>query len=159
MCGNAVVGSTAPISSFNGKFEINEPDFLFSNGISECEGAVVLVQAGAVEQMFGVAGNFEGFLVTVDQDDASGKLVGDLTTQGGITGMAIDSKGKLFVTTNPRFNPGRVDDRSFLLEVNPLTGVVINSVGPMEKLIRDLAFQPGTDVLFANAGRSLGPPR
>jgi hypothetical protein len=104
------------------------------------------------DTLYGAAGDH---LVVVDQDDGS---VTPLPAHSGLllTGLAFDSAGRLFATgcfdaepTSCWFYPERL-----LMELDPLTGEVVNIVGPVtddsgSKLrIEALSVQPETDVLF-----------
>lgn len=101
-----------------------------------------------------------GALLIVDQNTGEGTLVGDPITPGGLTGIAFDSTGALYGSTIFGF-----DTTSTLVQIDPDTGALINSIGDITVdgvpiSIGDLAFQPGTDVLYgirSNAdGQELG---
>jgi hypothetical protein len=103
-----------------------------------------------------------GALLIVDQATGAGTLVGDPITPGGLTGIAFDSTGALYGSTIDGPPGGRT---STLVEIDPDTGGLISTVGAITVgevpiSIGDLAFQPGTDVLYgirANAdGQQLG---
>jgi len=65
---------------------------------------------------------------------------------GGLSGLAIDSTGRFFVTA--------VASPAILLEVDGGTGEILNNLGEIsddgdnDVKVKDLAFQPGTDILF-----------
>ncbi len=160
VCGNAVVGSTAPVAPLaNGKVTISEDDFLFNNDVSKCEGAIVLVRADEDDvsdlDMFGVAGGGgfmagDGRIFIVDQDDGSLNFVGDPLDAGqGFSGFAFDLTGRVFATrTN---NP----ETAALVELDPATFDVLeilpfepNNPNEIIPRVRDLAVQPGTNRLF-----------
>jgi len=69
---------------------------------------------------------------------------------GGLSGLAIDSTGRFFVTAGVAEGSGA----SLLIEVDGGTGGIIDEIGETlesgtERVkVRDLAFQPGTDILF-----------
>jgi hypothetical protein len=103
-----------------------------------------------------------GAIVTVDQTTGADMLVGDPTGGTvGLPGMDFDSTGRLFAVT-----ADGLDTFSTLLELDPDTGAVLNTVGAVTVggqalRIADLAFQPGTDVLYGVASSrrvSLIPP-
>jgi cysteine-rich repeat protein len=86
-----------------------------------------------------------GGVLLVDQGDGSGFLLGDPVTPGGISGLAFDSTGRLFATTATG-----VGTASDLVELDPDDGSLLATVGTVSGTLRigDLAFQPGTDVLY-----------
>jgi len=101
-----------------------------------------------------------GALLIVDQVTGAGTLVGDPITPGGLTGIAFDSTGALYGSTIFGFGT-----TSTLVQIDPDTGSLLATVGPITAggvaiSIGDLAFQPGTDVLYGTRsfadGKGLG---
>jgi hypothetical protein len=97
-----------------------------------------------------------GVLGTVNQTDADFTLLGDPTADGPLTGIAINSAGQMFGSNNTGGGGGGT---SVLIRINPATGQFLGTVGPIEDTaddgalkITDLAFQPGTDILFGLTG-------
>ncbi len=89
-----------------------------------------------------------GALLIVDQVTGAGTLVGDPITPGGLTGIAFDSTGALYGSTIFGFGT-----TSTLVQIDPDTGSLLATVGNITVdgvpiSIGDLAFQPGTDVLY-----------
>src|SRR5262249_33582480 len=98
---------------------------------------------------FGSAGEFG----TVNQANADFTELGDPTADGPLTGIALNSKGQMFGSYNPD------GPRSLLIRINPANGQLLDTIGPIKDSADDenrkvpaLAFQPGTDVLFAYTG-------
>ncbi len=94
-----------------------------------------------------------GAVALLDPDTLEGFLLEDTGIQGGISGLAFDSTGRLFAAT---LEGGFGNRTSRLLELNPGSGTVAAVVGPVSdgaggntSSVGDLALQPGTDVLFA----------
>lgn len=93
-----------------------------------------------------------GAILIVDQEDGAGIVVGDPVTHGGLSGIAFNSRGRLFGSTR---QGGGVPGSNLVL-INPDTGALIANVGAIRAItdrhssvgMADLAFQPGTDVLF-----------
>ncbi len=121
--------------------------------------AVLLLSAsaGVAETMYGSAGPFEvtgqtvppGSLLMVDQCDGSGTLVGIPVPDVGLSGIAFDSAGQLFGST--RVSSG--EEPGTLVRIDPESGSLLETLGIISDGvdnigISDLAFQPGTDVLF-----------
>lgn len=111
----------------------------------------------SAQTLLGVAGGSEfngnpGAVYTVDQGTGALSLLGTPWTEG-LPGVATSSTGRVFAVTSVN-NP---DDTSHLIEIDPVTGALINDVGPMWDgagngcAIGDLSFQPGTDTLFGVA--------
>lgn len=101
----------------------------------------------------GTSGNTAGggLLGTIDQDDASWTTLGDPTAAGPLPGLARDSAGNLFGANNP----GGSGTAASLIQIDPTTGLLITTVGDIIDdadaqglRMSDIAFQPGTDVLF-----------
>ena len=87
-----------------------------------------------------------GALITINQSDGSGTVVGFPAIGAGLNGIAFDSRGRLFAST--------ITGTSTLIQIDPDTGALISTIGPINVAgtpisIGDLSFQPGTDVLFA----------
>ncbi|HEX5009220.1 MAG TPA: hypothetical protein VFY71_02370 [Planctomycetota bacterium] len=92
-----------------------------------------------------------GILGTLDQSDASWTTIGDPTAAGPLPGLALDSTGALFGANNAGGGSGPAT----LIQIDPATGLLIATVDDIiddadaEGLkMSDIAFQPGTDVLF-----------
>jgi len=90
-------------------------------------------------------------VVTIDQADGS---LSELEPQAAsFFGLAFDSGGRLFATvcSSPCIFP---DLRMELVELDPVAGVILDTIGPMTDasgspvFITRLAAQPGTDVLY-----------
>ncbi len=93
-----------------------------------------------------------GALVIVDQTTAALTLVGTPVPGIRISGVAFDSTGALFGST---IGIGLPPLTSTLIRIDPNTGALISTVGPITNGpggpaigIADLAVQPGTDLLF-----------
>jgi hypothetical protein len=94
-------------------------------------------------------------LITVDQDDGS---ITALAAQPGLIfmGLAFDSAGRLFATgcIDADTNPCQFYSDRLLMELYPLTGEVVEIIGPVTDVsgsnvrISTLSVQPETDVLF-----------
>lgn len=110
--------------------------------------------AGAA--MVGVlAGEGTPAILRIDEVTGAGTLIATAPTS--LAGVGFTSRGRLFVTTGA--------GSSNLLECNPVTGAVISTkpilAGNNDGGIADIAFQPGTDVLFgvtSNFGSRYGLP-
>jgi uncharacterized protein (TIGR03118 family) len=99
----------------------------------------------------------DGSLVIIDQNNASVTLVGHPNGVARLTGLAFDSTGALFGSTQPPggFPPPPPPFTSNLVRINPSNGALTSnpvtitdgSGGPAIS-IADLAVQPGTDKLF-----------
>ena len=101
----------------------------------------------------GTSGNTAegGLLGTLDQSDASWTTIGDPTAAGPLPGLARNSTGDLFGANNAGGGSGPAS----LIQIDPTTGLLLTTVGDItddgdaEGLkMSDIAFQPGTDVLF-----------
>ncbi len=101
-----------------------------------------------------------GALLIVDQTTGVGMLVGDPISPGGLTGIAFDSTGALYGSTIFGFGT-----TSTLVQIDPDTGSLLSTIGNITVegvpiSIGDLAFQPGTDVLYGTRsfadGKGLG---
>ncbi len=160
VCGGSVAGNSAPVTpSPSGKVEIAETDFLNSVGVTACPGAQILLRVDTgspttgLSKMYAVAGGGQftgggdGRLFTVDPDDSLSVLA-DLSADRGLSGVAFDSNGRLFVTTNRLGSSGIT---SGFHEVDPDTGDILSGV-ELAAVVRDLAFQPGSDVLYGVTG-------
>jgi hypothetical protein len=111
---------------------------------------VLLVWAGSAHAlMYGSVGpqspTNPGAVLIVDETNGSGALLGTPVTSGGLSGLAFNS------SVSQGGAPG-----SNLLKIDPATGSLIQNLGPIlqggnDVGISDLAFQPGTDVLFGIA--------
>jgi hypothetical protein len=93
-----------------------------------------------------------GALVIVDQTSAALTIVGSPEPGTRISGIAFDSTGALYGSTQ---GSGLPPLTSTLIQIDPDTGSLISAIGPITDgpggpaiAISDLAVQPGTDVLF-----------
>ena len=93
-----------------------------------------------------------GALVIVNQTTAALTLVGTPVPGIRISGVAFDSTGALFGST---IGIGTPPLTSTLIRIDPNTGALISTVGPITDgpgglaiSIADLTVQPGTDVLY-----------
>jgi hypothetical protein len=89
-----------------------------------------------------------GGLLSISQVNGSGMLIGNSVGPLGLTGIDFNGSGQLFGSTI-----AGGPSTSTLVQINPLTGAVINNIGAITNAsgpisIGDLAFQPGTGVLF-----------
>ncbi len=128
---------------------------------------LVIASESVAATMYGSSAPFEvtgqtvpvGSLVIVDQEDASGTLVGVPLAGSGQSGIAFNSLGELFGSTGfgDSTSPGA------LIQIDPDSGTLLENIGIINDgidnvTIVDLAFQPGTDVLFGiSAGAGDGP--
>jgi outer membrane protein assembly factor BamB len=100
------------------------------------------------------AGGSPGAVTSIDQATAAVTVLGTPVPEYGLTGVAVNSQGRVFVTTGGSANGPR------LIEVNPQTGLVVQNVGRLQRsgeadcYVGDLSFQPGTDVLFGILARN-----
>jgi len=118
--------------------------------ISVLAGLMTIVQpARSSPILYAGAGNFgtalDGSILTLDQSTGAGTLVGIPSTLG-ITGLAFDSLGNLYAST--------IKGGVTLEKINPDNGLQISSIA-LSIGIGDLAFQPGTDVLFGTSQAGL----
>ncbi|HZO87063.1 MAG TPA: PEP-CTERM sorting domain-containing protein [Chthonomonadaceae bacterium] len=98
----------------------------------------------------------EGWLVRINQTDASVTPIGHPDGVARLSGLAFDATGALFGATQVAGGfpppPGPLST-SDLIRINPLTGSLVSNIGPITAggkgiSIADLAVQPGTDALF-----------
>ena len=117
--------------------------------------------SSAQQILFGANGNGspinKGAIIRINQVNGSAVLIGDPVTPGGLSGIDFDSTGRLYGSTVEGSGSS-----SFLVDINPVTGALIDTIGEIMAggspiKIGDLAFQPGTDVLFG-IGANQGPP-
>ena len=100
--------------------------------------------------MYGGNGNGtnQGALITINQTNGQGTIVGTPVSGVGLTGISFHPDGRLFASTiSPSLGT------STLIQVNPDTGGLIATIGPITDngtpiSISDLSFQPGTGVLY-----------
>jgi len=134
-----------------------EPEPSFPCGSSEGDVFVVMGRNGNVDPE-------NGSLATANLDTGLLSQVGETIAEqvvegGGLSGLAIDSTGRFFVTTTS--GGGGSPDPSILLEVDGDTGEILINHGHVTAIVggddspefvdvkvRDLSFQPGTDILF-----------
>ncbi|MEM7225361.1 MAG: cadherin-like domain-containing protein, partial [Pseudomonadota bacterium] len=119
-------------------------------------GSVSDVDFLANGMMLGVTGrNVGSELWSIDPSTGAGTFIGDTGLSGGLSGLAINSTDQVYASTVdgiPRI--------STLVQLNPATAAVIGAPIPIldgmgnQLVIGDLAFQPGTDVLFGVLGGS-----
>jgi hypothetical protein len=104
------------------------------------------------DDMFGSTGRSgpnPGSLLSINQVNGAGVLIGNTVGGGqGVSGLSFNGAGQLYGSTVSGLGLG-----SNLLLINPATGGVVLNVGPVlfggnPISIGDLAFQPGTGVLF-----------
>ena len=102
----------------------------------------------------------DGSLVLVDQTTGAVTLVGHPTGVNRLTGLAFDSTGKLFASTQGPGGfpppPGPISTSSLLI-LNPATGGITSNIGTIMDgavgiSISDLSVQPGTDTLYGVRG-------
>ena len=149
-------------------FESNESFFVHLGDCSiECsflktmgEGIIINDDLASQDDAYVVMGTFgneepdNGSLASVDLVTGVLTQIGDAISPQvemiGLSGLAINSAGQFFVTAVNEGPPSR------LLEIDKNTGAIISDVGntfwedegPIDVKIRDLSFQPGTDILF-----------
>ena len=117
--------------------------------------------------MYGSTGHFEvvgqtvpvGSVVTVDQTDGSGALVGTPVEDLGLSGLVFGPGGDIFASTRV----GGGTPGSDLLRVDPDTGALLQNVGAIRQGvddvgISDLAVQPGTGTIFGISAFDSGIP-
>jgi len=106
-----------------------------------------------VDTMYGSTGNSLpniGAIVTIDQGNGDQTFIGDPTLSEVLPGLAFDWSGKLYAVNN---SPGSVNP-STLIEVDPITGALLNTIGVVtdqagaQLKISDLAVRPDTDELY-----------
>jgi hypothetical protein len=95
----------------------------------------------------GFGGINRGALTTINQINGNGTIVGTPVSGVGLSGIAFHPDGRLFASTVTQNNP------STLIQINPDTGALIATIGSITDngtpiSIGDLAFQPGTSVLY-----------
>ena len=118
--------------------------------------------SSAQDTLFGAIGNGSpinpGAIIQINQISGAGTFIGDAVTPGGLSGIDFDSQGRLFGST-----VGGQDTNSTLVQINPQTGALIDVIGDIRDgsgspvKIGDLAFQPGTDVLYGIGANNNGP--
>ena len=104
-------------------------------------------QSMATPIMFGAVGNGsvvnKGGLLLVDQTNGAGVLVGDPITPGGLTGIDFDNSGRLFGTTI-----SGISSTSSLVEIDPVTGALLNAIALLSISIGDLAYDLITNTMY-----------
>ncbi|MBW2716496.1 MAG: hypothetical protein JRD03_10490, partial [Deltaproteobacteria bacterium] len=98
----------------------------------------------------------EHSIVTIDQNDGSNTWLEPQAVN--FSGLAFDSEGRLFATDcvphGGGFGCSRSAFSSALMELDPLTGAILNTIGTVtdasgfRPTISTLSVQPGTDVLY-----------
>ena len=126
--------------------------------LAACFGVLFISLAAAglarADILYGGNGNgsavFPGELVTINQTTGVGTLVGDPVTPGGLSGIAFASPTLLYGSTI-----GNIGNVSTLITINPATGLLVTTIGPITAgatgpriSIGDLALQPGTGTLY-----------
>ena len=119
-------------------------------------------QAQAQPVLFGgTSGNSSdgGVLGILDQTTGQFTQLGDPTTDGPLPGIAINSAGQMFGSNNSGDK-----GTSVLIRIDPSNGQSLGTVGPIKDSaddeplkVTDIAFQPGTDVLFGVTGPQEDP--
>ncbi len=120
--------------------------------------------AGGDEVLYGGNGGHsnassinDGSLVILDQVSAALTVVGHPTGISRLTGIAFDSSGALYGSTQEAggFPPPPPSMSSTLIRIDPDTGALLSTIGPIVEgtggpaiSISDISFQPGTGVLF-----------
>ena len=101
----------------------------------------------------------DGALVILDQVTAALTVVGQPAGIARLTGIAFASSGVLYASTLNAggFPPPGPPNFSSLVTLDPDTGALLSTIGPIVEgpggpqiSISDIAFQPGTGVLFAS---------
>jgi len=114
-------------------------------------GIALLAGPAGAQILLGVSGNqseASGDLFQVDPTTGETTVVASLLDVG-VSGLAVDSNQRAFACSANR------GSTSSLYELDPKTGEVLRSVGAITPegatpiSIGDLAFQPGTDILYA----------
>ena len=100
----------------------------------------------------------DGSLVILDQGNAGLSVVGHPAGIARLTGIAFDPSGALYASTMDAGGfppPLPIPLTSFLVRLDPDTGLLLSTIGPIldgaggpQISISDIAFQPGTGVLF-----------
>jgi hypothetical protein len=96
-----------------------------------------------------------GALVRIDQATGAATVLGTPLPGRGLTGLAADSAGLLFATSDE--NSGTPD----LIQINPTTGALINNVGTMTFAgnpvsMNDIAIHPATGVIYGSVANGAG---
>ena len=138
---------------------MGERKVMRSTLVSFSAAALLLVASESLAAtMYGSSGPFElvgqtdppGSIFIVDQENGSGAFVGLPVPGFGLSGIAFNSGGELFGST--RVPEGEI--AGALVQIDPDSGGLGATIGVINDGlnnigIADLAFQPGTDVLFA----------
>lgn len=99
----------------------------------------------------------DGALVRIDQSTGDVSVVGHPSGVARLTGIAFDPSGALYGSTLGAipFPPPPQPSTSELIRINPNTGALASTIGPITEgaggpaiSIADLATQPGTGTLF-----------
>lgn len=91
-----------------------------------------------------------GAIVEIDQTTGAATVLGTPLPGVGLTGLAASSTGRVFAVTDNASANAR------LIEIDPQTGGLIGTIGDLmfsgsPVTMHDIAFQPGSDVLFGSA--------
>jgi hypothetical protein len=114
-----------------------------------------------VDTLYGAS---QKHIVTIDQNDGSTTPLAPQPDGFSFFGLAFDSTGRLFATGCSEGNPCPFPSAAVLMELDPLTGEVVDVIGPMTDAVGSgvsitaLSVQPETDVLFGFDQSSLGKP-
>ena len=103
----------------------------------------------------------DGWLVIINQTTAAVADIGQPANVSRISGLAFDSTGALYITTQGGGGfppPPGPTTASILMQINPSTGAIMSNIGQIKDAmgtpisIADLAVQPGTGTLFGIRG-------
>jgi hypothetical protein len=97
-----------------------------------------------------------GSLITIDQSDGGGTVVGHPDSVPGLSGLAFDLSGALYGST---INGPPGSGTSSLVRIDPNTGAQIYAVpvtlSGQAVGVNDLAVQPGTNLLFGTVANDI----
>jgi len=158
-CGTTLVNTATLTKVDQTESPDNNEDSVSVRVVAENGGCPPIVTSpGNVFVVMGQFGNDlldDGSLATANLDTGELTQVGPaispqiIAQDSALSGLAIDSSGRFFVTVVESEGSGS----SILLEVDGNTGLIINEIGETKSgtkivKVRDLAFQPGTGILF-----------
>jgi hypothetical protein len=132
--------------------------------IEGCDLVTIVPEPVSADTLFGSGWSFSGdpsehAIVTIDQNDGSITVLEPQAVN--FKGVAFDSDGRLFATncgTSGEFTCSPTNSPSLLMELDPVTGVILNTIGTVtdasgfRPTIETLSVQPGTDVLYGFGG-------
>ena len=122
--------------------------------------AALPAPAGAQQVLLGSLGGAHagaddgGALVRIDQTTGAATVIGTPVPGYGLPGLAVNSAGQVYAVTSDTDGAGAYPR---LITVDPTNGALLSTVGNLTYLgnpgvaLADLAFQPGTGVLFGVA--------